>query len=315
MTANAFRAPSPESLAELLPQYGMDFFIAQGGMGAVYKAIQLSLDRVVAIKVLPKELGKDPEFRESFITEAKAMARLNHPNLLGVFDYGNVDGMPYITMEYVEGGSLHEATWNQVIEPTAAVAIVKGICDGLAHAHENNIIHRDIKPSNILLTTKAEPKVADFGLAHSTDSAESGMMMGTPGYTAPEVFHDPSQAGELADIYSVGVILHRLLSGIDPAGSMAPPTQGTGSLRLDAIWRKASHLTPSQRYKSIEAMAVDLEKWSIAKQTQQKSQSSAGDTAYRPPRCQLASTPTSGGSGIAGKFAVAGILVILIIFA
>ncbi|QTN31908.1 serine/threonine protein kinase [Akkermansiaceae bacterium] len=314
MSDEAFRAPTPQALAGLLPQYGIESFIAQGGMGAVYKGRQISLDRDVAIKVLPKELGGDAEFRESFITEAKAMARLNHPNLLGVFDYGDVDGMPYIVMEYVEGGSLHQAAWNQAIEPAAAVAIVKGICDGLAHAHENGIVHRDIKPSNILLTTKAEPKIADFGLAHSSDSGDSGLMMGTPGYTAPEVFHDPGQAGELADIYSVGVILHQILSGIDPAGSMGPPSQPTGSLRLDTIWRKATHLTPSQRYPSVAAMAADLEKWAVAFQ-KQAAATPAGNTPYRPAARPLASARSGGGGGFVGRFLIIGILALGAIFA
>lgn len=307
MSYDAFEAPGIETLAELLPQYGIESFIAQGGMGAVYKARQLSLDREVAIKVLPKELGMDAEFRESFITEAKAMAKLNHPNLLGVFDYGDVDGMPYIVMEYVEGGSLHQAAWNQAIEPTVAVAIVKGICDGLAHAHENGIVHRDIKPSNILLTTKAEAKVADFGLAQATDSAGSGMMMGTPGYTAPEVFHDPTQAGRLADIYSVGVILHQLLTGIDPAGSFEPPSKATGNLRLDAIWRKACHITPTQRHKSIQELASDLDKWASAMKALRKPAISAGAISNQRPKQPMQSA-NSGGGGVFVKVLVCGIL-------
>ncbi len=307
MSYETFEAPSIESLAELLPKYGIEAFIAQGGMGAVYKGRQLSLDRDVAIKILPKELGRDADFRESFITEAKAMARLNHPNLLGVFDYGDVSGMPYIVMEYVEGGSLHEAAFDKAIEPKTAVAIVKGICDGLAHAHENGIVHRDIKPSNILLTRKAEPKIADFGLAQATDSAESGMMMGTPGYTAPEVFHDPSQAGQLADIYSVGVILHQLLTGIDPAGSFEPPSKPTGSLRLDAIYRKATHIMPAQRHKSIHALASDLETWASAANAQQKPAISAGPVA-RPPQKQPVESVKSSGGGVFVKFLVIGIL-------
>ena len=292
MSTDAFQAPSPDFLAQLLPQYGIDSFIAQGGMGAVYKGRQLSLDRDVAIKVLPKELGGDAEFRESFLTEAKAMAKLNHPNLLGVFDYGDVGGMPYIVMEYVQGGSLHQAAWNQAMDPQAAVGIVKGICDGIAHAHENGIVHRDIKPSNILLTTKAEPKVADFGLAHSTDSEESGMMMGTPGYTAPEVFHDPSQAGTLADMYSVGVILHQLLTGIDPAGSSGPPTKATGNIRLDAIWRKATNINPSQRFGSMAELSADLGKWLG---TSSKAAVATGDPAYRPPARPTKTAKAGGG--------------------
>lgn len=117
MSDHPFAAPSPESLAELLPQFDVEFFIAQGGMGAVYKGRQISLSRDIAIKVLPHEVGESEEFRESFISEAKSMARLNHSNLLGVFDYGTVEGMPYIVMEYVDGGSLHQAAYNQAVEP------------------------------------------------------------------------------------------------------------------------------------------------------------------------------------------------------
>jgi predicted Ser/Thr protein kinase/type IV secretory pathway VirB10-like protein len=312
MSDHHLQAPKPEHLAVLLPQYGIDAFIAQGGMGAVYKARQLSLDREVAIKVLLYEFGGDSEFRESFTTEAKAMARLNHPNLLGVFDYGDVDGMPYIVMEYVDGGSLHEAAWNQAIEPSQAVAIVKGICEGLAHAHENDIVHRDIKPSNILLTQNVEPKIADFGLAHAADSDTPGLVMGTPGYTAPEVFHDPGQAGQLADIYSVGVILHQLLTGIDPAGKFEPPTQPTGNFRLDAIWRKATHISPAQRYQTIAAMAADLEKWSIAIQAQQKAPAPANVAPYRPSKLPAQTSSNSGGAFV--KIFAIGILIAAVIF-
>ena len=259
MNFPSFEAPSPEHLADLLPQYDIDSFIAKGGMGAVYKGQQSALEREVAIKVLPKEIGENQEFRESFATEAKAMARLNHPNLIGVFDFGDVEGMPYIVMEYVDGSSLYEAAWNEEIDRHQAVTITKAICDGLAHAHDHDIAHRDIKPANILLTAKGEPKIGDFGLAHAADSDQPGLVMGTPGYTAPEVFEDPNQAGPLADIYSVGVILHQLLTGIDPTESQQPPAQPSGNLRLDAIWRKATHHNPAQRYQNVSEMATDLE--------------------------------------------------------
>jgi len=312
MSDHSLQAPTPEHLAQLLPQYGIEYFIAQGGMGAVYKGRQLSLDRDVAIKVLLYEFGDDAEFRESFTTEAKAMARLNHPNLLGVLDYGDIEGMPYIVMEYVHGESLHEAAWEQAIDPLQAVTIVKGICEGLAHAHEQNIVHRDIKPSNILLTLNAVPKVADFGLAHAVDSEESGPVMGTPGYTAPEVFQDPSQAGQLADIYSVGVILHQLLTGIDPAGSVGPPTHPTGRIRLDAIWRKATHIAPSQRYQSVGAMATDLEKWTVA---QQKAPVAGTAAPYNPTfRSLQTPTKTSSNGGFLVKLFVIAILGAVVVF-
>ncbi|MES2983435.1 MAG: serine/threonine-protein kinase [Verrucomicrobiota bacterium] len=311
MSDHSSQTPSPEHLAELLPQYDIEHFIAQGGMGAVYKGRQISLDRDIAIKILLQEVSESVEFQESFITEAKAMAKLNHPNLLGVFDYGTVEGMSYIVMEYVDGGSLHQAAWNQAIEPTQAVNIVKGICDGLSHAHKNGIVHRDIKPSNILLTPAAEPKVADFGLAHAADSDKPGLMMGTPGYTAPEVFEAPDRAGELADIYSVGVILHQLLTGIDPAGSMLPPSQATNNIRLDAIWRKAANINPAQRYPSTEAMSQDLGKWLDAKGNLLVTGTSAPISVPRQP----APLPArSGGAGVFFKVALICILAGLVVF-
>jgi serine/threonine protein kinase len=308
MSDHSLQAPSPEDLAKLLPQYGIESFIAQGGMGAVYKGRQLSLDRDVAIKVLLYQFGEDTEFRKSFITEAKAMARLNHPNLLGVFDYGEVDGMPYLMMEYVEGGSLHEAAWNQALDPAQAVAIVKGICDGLAHAHEHHIVHRDIKPSNILLTPLAQPKVADFGLAHATDSDVAGLVMGTPGYTAPEVFQNPKQAGKLADIYSVGVIFHQLLTGLDPAGCLEPPSQVTGHPQLDLIWRKATHSNPALRYPSVSAMATDLEQWAASQKKVTVSTARVAPNRPLAPRRHVDTQSRKGGGGILVKVLLVGIL-------
>jgi serine/threonine protein kinase len=227
-----------------------------------------------------------------------------------VFDYGNVDGMPYIVMEYVDGGSLHEAAWNKTIEPIQAVAIINGICDGLAHAHKHGIVHRDIKPSNILLTLKAQPKVTDFGLARASDSDQSGLAMGTPGYTAPEVLQDPDQAGQLADVYSVGVILHQLLTGIDPEGSLGPPTQPTGNPHLDAIWCKATHITPAQRYATIAAMASDLKKWSAAKQKATVAANVARSHSTQFP----VQAKTGGGGSVLVKLIIIGILVAAIVF-
>ena len=284
VTQHSFQAPTPEHLRELLPQYGIEHYIDQGSIGAVYKGRQISLDRDVAIKVLFDEFGDNPELRESFLTEAKAMARLKHPNLLGIFDFGDVDGMPYTVMEYVNGESLHDAAWNHVIDPVQAASIVVGICKGLACAHEQKIFHRDIKPSNILLTVDAEPKLADFTLTHTKKPAQ--------GYTAPEVLEDPKLAGELSDIYSVGVILHQLITGLDPLEYTGPPTQPTGRLRLDAIWRKATHLTPALRYPSASALAADLEHWIALQSDPKKATPAAASAPYNPtkPKIHVASS-------------------------
>lgn len=280
--SSSFEAPTLEALADLLPAYEFDSFIAQGGMGAVYLARQKALDRDVAIKILPRELGDDPEFRKSFETEAKAMARLNHPNLIGVYDFGDLDGMLYIVMEYVNGKSLYHSAYNLAVDPPQAAGIVKGICDGLAHAHENGVIHRDIKPANILLTHKAEPKIGDFGLARRADADHPGLIMGTPGYTAPEIYDDPEHASQKTDIYAVGVILYELLTGHRPEDDeeLPPPSTVVGcDKKLDKIWARATARNPRERYDSAEQMAIDLQGWAVPDPPTQ-----ALRTMQRPPR-------------------------------
>jgi len=264
MTPESFDPPTLEALASLLPGYDLVAFVAQGGMGAVYKARQRSLDRDVAIKILPRELGADPEFRLSFETEAKAMARLNHPNLIGVYDFGDADGMPYIVMEYVPGKSLFHSAHNSPVEPRQAVTIVKRICDGLAHAHENGVIHRDIKPANILLTPKAEPKVGDFGLARPAGEGSTGLLMGTPGYTAPEIMRQPDHADHRSDIFALGVVLYELLIGRCPPYDVPapPPSSIVGcDPALDAICAIATHPSADMRYPSAEKMSAALDQW------------------------------------------------------
>ena len=262
MSSSSFEAPTLEALAQLLPAYEFEAFIAQGGMGAVYKARQRSLDRDVAIKILPRELSRDPEFKESFETEARAMARLNHPNLIAVYDSGEIDGMLYIVMELVHGKPLYYSAYNTAIDPHQAAEIVKGICDGLAHAHEHGIIHRDIKPANILLTPKREPKIGDFGLARPVEAEGPGLIMGTPGYAAPELTEQPELADQRSDIFAVGVILYELLTGHRPDQGSGTPSQNVGCDRdLDVICHLATHPDPAQRYSDAGLMAKALDEW------------------------------------------------------
>ena len=195
-----FVAPSLEELAPLFPAYEIEAFIAQGGMGAVYRATQRSLDRLVAIKILPREFGEDENFRASFEAEAKAMAKLNHPNLIGVYDFGDIDGMLFIVMEFVEGKALYYSVHKKAIDPLVAFEMVSTISRGLAHAHAGGIIHRDIKPANILLDLEANPKIGDFGLARPLDQDRSGgVVFGTPGYTAPEVYKNDHPVDQRSD--------------------------------------------------------------------------------------------------------------------
>ena len=260
MTAPGFQPPEIEELQELLPAYEILFFIAAGGMGAVYHARQKSLDREVAIKILPREYGADEDFRKQFESEAKAMAKLNDANLIGVYDFGEVDGMPYLVMEYVDGKSLHHSAHGKAIEQKAAAEIALGIAEGLAHAHEAGILHRDIKPANILLNSDAKPKIGDFGLARPAESDETdAVVFGTPGYTAPEVLKNPETVAKQSDVYSLGVILYELLTGELPGGTYVPASSKCGSdPRFDQMIRRATHPSPTLRFADAGAFAAQL---------------------------------------------------------
>ena len=256
-----FKPPELDELARLLPAYEMQHFIAKGGMGAVYMACQKSLDREVAIKVLPRHFGDDETFRASFESEAKSMAKLNHPNLISIYDFGQVDGLLYIIMEIVQGKSLYHSAYGKTIDPKEAARITIEICKGLSNAHKHGILHRDIKPANILLDPQASPKIGDFGLARPVGDTENQLAFGTPGYSAPEVIHNPKAVDESTDLYSVGVILYELLTGHLPEKSYSPAASEVDcDPGYDRIIRKATHPTPALRYRDADAMAQDLEK-------------------------------------------------------
>lgn len=258
----AFVAPDPADLAPLFPGYDIQSLIATGGMGAVYRAVQKSLDRTVALKILPMEFSQDAAFCAGFEAEAKAMARLNHPNLIGVFDFGEVGGMLFIIMEYVPGNSVYHATYGQAVDQKEVIRLVTGIADGLAHAHENGIIHRDIKPSNILLDLNSQPKIGDFGLARPTERKieEGEEIFGTPHYTAPEVVNAPHTVNHRADIFSLGVMLHELLTAQLPANDPRPASAICHcDPRFDAIIKKATQQLPAARYSSAAEISKELQ--------------------------------------------------------
>jgi serine/threonine protein kinase len=256
-----FVAPELACLAPLFPGYEIVSLIATGGMGAVYRAVQKSLERMVAIKILPQEFSKDATFCAGFEAEAKAMARLNHPNLIGVYDFGEINGMLFIIMEYVPGKSLFHAAHGIALDADETIKLVTGICNGLAHAHEYGIIHRDIKPSNILLDLNGQPKIGDFGLARPIEKKirENEEIYGTPDYTAPEVVHSPHLVDYRADIFSVGVILHELITGRLPDDDSQPPSAiKPCDPRFDAIICRATDPRPKYRYTSVHEIAKDL---------------------------------------------------------
>ena len=207
-------APSPpakpEEISKHFPQLEILECLGRGGMGVVYKARQPRLDRLVALKILAPEKEQDAKFAERFAREAKALARLNHPNIVTIYDFGEADGMFYLLMEYVDGVTLRQLLQTRKIAPEEALSIVPKICDALQFAHELGVVHRDIKPENVLLDKQGRVKIADFGIAKivggtflspSDGERVSGrtgegkltqdQVLGTPNYMAPEQMEHP----------------------------------------------------------------------------------------------------------------------------
>lgn len=223
--------PSLASVAEAFPNLEIIELIGQGGMGLVYKARQPKLDRFVALKLLPQSLAVDPAFAERFNREARVLARLNHPNIVTIFDFGQAGGFFYLLMEYVDGVNLRQAMLAGRFTPEQAMLLVPRICEALQFAHDEGILHRDIKPENILLDTRGRVKIADFGIAKLVgDGGEkvtltsSSVAVGTPHYMAPEQLEHPHDVDQRADIYSLGVVFYEMLTGELPIGRFAPPS-------------------------------------------------------------------------------------------
>ncbi|MBM3880584.1 MAG: hypothetical protein FJ387_12855 [Verrucomicrobia bacterium] len=226
--------PELETVRAAFPQLEILDLIGTGGMGIVYRARQPKLDRIVALKLLPEVLGRHPAFVERFDREARVLARLNHPNIVTVYDFGQAAEFCYLLMEYVDGLNLRQAMQAGRFSPPEALAIVPRICEALQFAHEQGVLHRDIKPENILLDTHGRVKIADFGIAKLLDAAQSeialtgtGATLGTPHYMAPEQIEHPQDVDQRADIYSLGVVFYEMLTGELPLGRFPPPSQKT----------------------------------------------------------------------------------------
>jgi serine/threonine protein kinase/formylglycine-generating enzyme required for sulfatase activity len=250
---------TPEELQPELPQYAVLSLLGRGGMGAVYKAVQKSLGREVAIKVLPPTIDDGGmRFAERFLAEANAQARLNHPNIVSVYDAGETPGgLLYMVMEYVQGTDVSQMIRSSgKLPPEHAYAIIAHVCEALAYAHGNGIIHRDIKPANIMVDTQGRVKIADFGLAKliTEDSGytQSNMAVGTPDFVAPEALIPGVPLDGRADLYAVGVMLYQMLTGSIPRGAWHPASVMVPGLdvRFDQIILKAMQCDREQRHSS-----------------------------------------------------------------
>lgn|GEM_PF-2162621 len=256
-------------MAKLLPQYDIERLLGHGGMGVVYQGRQRSLDRAVAIKILPPGLDDvDASYVERFKNEARIMAKLDHPAIVPVHDFGETaEGQLYIVMAFVDGTDVAQMIRRQGrLPPEHALAITAHVCDALGYAHTHGIVHRDIKPANILINREGAVKVADFGLTKADEPGsggltKTGMAMGTPDYVAPEALIMGTQIDGRADLYAIGVMLYHMLTGDVPRGTFKPAGVRFPGLdpRFDAIIQKSMQMDREERYQTSGEIRRDLD--------------------------------------------------------
>ncbi len=259
---------SAERLQSLFPELEVLEVIGHGGMGVVYKARQKNLGREVALKLLSSNLLDDPSFAERFTREARAMAMMNHPNIISIFDFGQRGEHYFLVMEYVDGLNLRQLIQGTKLEPTEAMQLIPQLCDALQYAHDRGIVHRDIKPENVLISQEGFVKIADFGLAKLTGSTannltltQSRQVMGTLNYMAPEQVEHPTDVDHRADIYSLGVVIYELLTGELPLGRFSAPSEKVEiDVRLDEVVLRALEKDPSLRYQQASEFKTGLQR-------------------------------------------------------
>jgi serine/threonine protein kinase len=259
--------PAPVAdVAKLFPQLEILECLGRGGMGAVYKVRQPRLDRVVALKILSPEKQGNQKFADRFEREARALAKLHHPNIVTVFDFGEVEGNFYLLMEFVDGLSLRQLLQQRKLTPPEALAIVPKICEALQYAHQQGIVHRDIKPENILMDKEGHVKIADFGIAkilgdNGGSNLTAEQVIGTPHYMSPEQIEKPQAVDHRADIYSLGVVFYEMLTSELPLGKFQPPSKKVQvDVRLDEIVLRALEKEPERRYQQASEVKTQVEK-------------------------------------------------------
>ncbi|HTI70364.1 MAG TPA: serine/threonine-protein kinase [Candidatus Limnocylindria bacterium] len=283
--AKQLAVPEPQALTSAFPDLDINEIIGFGGMSVVYQARQKNLDRIVALKLLQSGLYSDSSFAERFQREARFLALMSHPNIVTVYDFGKSGEFYYLIMEFVDGVNLRQAIEAGGFSPEEVLELMPKICSALEYAHARGILHRDIKPENILLDTRGNIKIADFGIAKLVGRRPSNFTLtqtnsrlGTPHYMAPEQIEKPAEVDHRADVYSLGVLFYELLAGELPLGRFAPPSKKSNvDRRIDAIVFRALDRDRENRYQTVAEIRLELEVLS------QSGWDMTGDGAARPP--------------------------------
>ncbi len=294
--------PSISELSEQFPQLQIHRLVGRGGMGAIYHARQTALDRDVALKLIARDVANDTSFLDRFEREAKTLAKLSHPNIVTIFDFGRTaDGQAYLIMEFVDGINLREALQAKSVGHDDALEIVSTICKALAYAHSKGVVHRDIKPENILLGEDGTIKVADFGIAKLVDQSAgtpvltaTRQVLGSLNYLAPEQLEAPNEVDHRVDLYALGVVFYELLTGQLPLGRYDPPSAILGNRvdqRIDAIVMKTLSRKPVQRYQ--HATELDSALHELRPLHSDQVIGNRAVVANTPPTPQIASVPFS----------------------
>lgn len=274
----ALEQPDPDASVDSNPQipgFELDSPIGRGGMGSVWRARQLSLNRPVAIKFMNPAFSANPEFKLRFRREAESMAALHHPHIVSVFDFGETpEGNLFLVMELVDGTDLGRLMAEGPLPCGDALRYTEQICAALEYAHREGYVHRDIKPANILVNKDGEAKVADFGLARITEADDltltvTGATVGTPHYMAPEQDEGES-VDHRADLFSLGVLIYEMLTGTKPRGNWEPPSKKRAGVspQLDPIVARAMASEPNSRFQSASEMREELSSVSASASTE-----------------------------------------------
>ncbi len=272
-------APPPTNALPNVPGYAIEGELGRGGMGVVYKARHLALKRTVALKMIQAAGQAHEGLRARFKAEGEAVARLQHPNIVQVYEVGEAGGWPYCALEFVDGGSLDRKLGGKPIPPRDAARLVEALARAMHLAHSRNVVHRDLKPANVLMAADGTPKVTDFGLARQLDAdsgvTQAGAIMGTPSYMAPEQASGLThEAGPAADVYALGAILYECLTGrppfkgatvvetLDQVRTREPAAprqlQAKTPRDLETVCLKCLRKEPERRYASAAELADEL---------------------------------------------------------